>query len=396
MPDLIEVLVAGRSAASVESIAECVSGVRDIHVDSFVMTNGTVNPLAGLDNLPDILVLQADADALEQLAQLPAESRPELLVVGAVPTEAMRFAIRAGARDLVDEGNVSILVSSLQDIVDELLTGDDADRGQLIAVMNAKGGSGATFIATSLAHMAAVNGSGDTVVIDLDCQFGSLPDYLDTKPKRSFIEALAHADELDRVAIDAFAAKHSSGLHIMAPLPDMPVTVDFSIQDRMRQLFEVLRSRYRHIVVDLPRHVDDFSQPILQTADQILMVTQQSLPSIRDAVRLKTTLIREMGLDSRKLHAVVNRHTKSATIELDDVKEALGESELLLVPNHFKVVGQSIEMGLPVAEVAPNSPVTKALLRMQEKFFAKGADNTNGASVRSGSPIERLKQWSPF
>jgi hypothetical protein len=59
-------------------------------------------------------------------------------------------------------------------------------------------------------------------------------------------------------------------------------------------------------------------------------------------------------------------------------------------------VSQAIDMGLPILEVAPGSPVTKALLRMQEKFFMRGVDASNGNMVRSGSPIERLKQWSPF
>jgi pilus assembly protein CpaE len=360
------------------------------------MTNGGADPVAGLDRLPDVLILHSDADALKQLAQRPANSRPTLLVVGAVPPEAMRFAVRAGARDLVEEGDKETLAASLRDIVDDLSAEGAEDRGRITALVNAKGGSGATFLATSLAHMAAANDAGETVVIDMDCQFGSLPDYLDTRPKRSLLEALAHAGELDQVAIEAYTSVHSSGLHIMAPLPDVPATVDFSIRERMGQLIEILRSRFQHIVIDLPRHVDDFTMPILQSADHILMITQQSLPSVRDAVRLKTTLVREMGLDASKVHAVVNRHMKNASVELSDVKEALGERELILVPNHFKAVSQAIDMGLPILEVAPGSPVTKALLRMQEKFFKRGVDASNGNMVRSGSPIERLKQWSPF
>jgi pilus assembly protein CpaE len=232
------------------------------------------------------------------------------------------------------------------------------------------------------------------VVVDLDFQFGSLPHYFDRAPKRSLLDALAHVHELDRVAVEAYTAAHASGLSIMAPLPDMPTSGDFEfdIGDRVRALLPVLKSRFRQTVFDVPRHLGEVTYPVLQGADHVLMVLQQSLPSVRDAVRLKSTLVRELGIDESRVHAVVNRYHKSGTIELNDIKEALGQEKLLVVANHFKSVGQSIDMGVPIAEFAPSSPVVKGLVELAEKFTGglapTGKDRANA--------IGRLRKWSRF
>jgi pilus assembly protein CpaE len=230
--------------------------------------------------------------------------------------------------------------------------------------------------------------------MDLDFQFASLPHYFDVHPKRSFLDALAHAPELDRVAVEAYTVEHSSGVSIMAPIPDETTLADFDVNERIRTLLPILRSRYEHIIVDVPRHVDDVSTPILRASDNILIVLQQSLPSVRDAVRLKTTLVREMDIDVDRIKVVVNRHLKTGPIELSDICEALGEEALWQIPNHFKSVAQSIDMGVPIADYAPSSPVVRALTRIQMKLF--GASDNANRTLHGSEAIRRLKLWSPF
>ena len=393
----IQVLIAGRSEEGLQAIQTAIATITGVNTESLLMVNGATDPLLGMSECPDVLILHNSsniASELQSLSERPQDEIPELLIFGAnLPQEAVKFAVRAGVRDLVAEEDPGALARALSDLALEL-NADDAERSNIVAVINAKGGSGGTFIASNIAHLAAENSPGDTLIVDLDFQFASLPYYFDLAPKRSLLDALAHVNELDQVAIEAYTAEHASGLRIMSPLPDTQSTIDFDITQRILALLPILKSRYRHIVFDVPRHIDEVSSPILQNANQVLMVLQQSLPSVRDAVRLKTTLVRDVGIDDSKIHVVVNRHLKSGSIELKDIEEALGEEQLLLVPNHFKAVGQSIDIGVPISEIAPTSPVVKALSNMQTRFV--GEPSSGSQANGSSTAIERLKQWSPF
>ena len=108
--------------------------------------------------------------------------------------ESMRLAMRAGARDYLPE-NVTEddLVASLARIREEILRSGAGGTGKLIVILNGKGGSGASFLATNLAHGLVVDGGHAVTLFDLDLQFGGLYRYLDLAPKVGMIEALEAA-----------------------------------------------------------------------------------------------------------------------------------------------------------------------------------------------------------
>ena len=243
--------------------------------------------------------------------------------------------------------------------------------GRMVVVLNAKGGSGATFIASNLAHLSPTLGGEETAIVDMDFQYASLPHYLDVKPKRGLLEALANADEIDETAIGAYAVKHDSGLQVFAPMPDAQSAVDFNLADRMPKLLDIIKQRYDKVVIDLPRHLDEVSARVPQSADEVLLVMQQSLPAVHDAGRLKTVLVKELEIPEHHITVVVNRYTKNSTLDLDDLSKALDDEHLALIPNQYKLVAQSLDMGEPVVEQAPTSTVAKALVGLQGRVMGQ-------------------------
>jgi pilus assembly protein CpaE len=396
MSDKSEVLIASRSEEGLGQLKNAVSSMAGIHVEALLMTNGHHDPLAGLTHRPDVLILHADGetDSLQAIARRPEPERPALLIVAKDPQpETVKHAVRAGARDFLGEDEPRKLVRSLEELLLEMTAGGESV-GDVTSIINAKGGSGGTFITCNLGHITAQNSSGSVLVLDLDFQFASLPHYFDLTPKRSFLDALANAPDLDRVAVEAYVTEHSSGVGIMAPDPDSITSADFDITERIRTLLPILRSRYDHIFVDVPRHIDEVSSPILRASDNVLIVLQQSLPSVRDAVRLKTTLVRELAIEKDRISVVVNRHLKTSTIGIDDICDALGEQKVLQIPNHYKSVAQSIDFGVPIAEYSPSSPVVRALGRIQGRLFGETVEAKPAFPVNQA--VNRLKQWSPF
>ena len=96
------------------------------------------------------------------------------------------------------------------------------------------------------------------------------------------------------------------------------------------------------------------------------------------------------GLQS---YPTAEKHAREA---LELRSGSLGEEHLLLVPNHYKAVGQSIDMGIPILEYAPNSPVIKALSKICAKFMGEPNSFLIETDSKGSNAIERLKQWSPF
>lgn len=365
----MKILIASRSDETLQSICRRVRESGFGNPDTRLLINGDRDPLGAGARLPDVLILHAGEHIVEQLsllAERAGDRRPALVVVGEhLPTDAMKFAMRAGARDFVADLASEELPEALLRLDAELDAG--AERAQVVAVVNAKGGAGASFIAANLAHLACTAGD-DTILVDFDFQYGSLAHYLDVKPRRSLVDALAHVEELDATAVSAYVSSHESGVDLLAPTATSGcLAVDGG--GGVAALLELLGERYRRIVVDVPRHLDRAGIEVLRRADTVLLVLQQSLLAVNDAVRLKGLLIDEVGVPAGNLISVVNRHNKRSMLDLRDLTEALGGSEPALIPNQYQVASECAELGVFLAERAPNTPISKALAGLQARIM---------------------------
>jgi pilus assembly protein CpaE len=188
-------------------------------------------------------------------------------------------------------------------------------------------------------------------------------------------------------------ASHPSGLKLLAARPE-----DFrfsfeSLAEQANMLLDLLLNNFRHVVVDMPRHIDEFNAQIISRASKILMVVQQSLPHIQDATRLQQLLRDQLGISHDNLLIVVNRYNKRAEIQLTDIEKALPGSQLMTVPNQYKEVSESINLGIPMYEHARHSAVTRALVTLQTRIVGHASvAETAAASGR----ISSLLQKSPL
>jgi len=378
----MKILISSRSEKALKTIESRISGDDGYEVEGILMMNGARDPLRVVDYRPDVLLMHASehlVEELESLAARPGRDRPPIIVIGdQLPADATRHAMRAGARDFIREQDDVELVDSLRRLSMELHSDHHDGKGKTVVVVNAKGGSGGSFIATNLAHLSATVGGEDTAIVDMDFQYAPLPHYFDVKPKRGLLEALANAEEIDETAIGAYAVKHDSGLQIFAPMTDAQSSVDFNLADRLMQVLEIFRNRYDKIVIDLPRHLDEASFRVLQAADEVLLVMQQSLLAVHDAVRLKTILVNELEIPEERITIVLNRYTKNSTLDVEDVSRALDEDDLVLIPNQYKLVAQSLDMGEQVVEQAPTSAVAKALVGLQGRAMGQRPRENTG------------------
>lgn len=370
----LTLLVAGRDKTALAGL-EKVLADSPFEVNCKHVNNGHADPLHGLAEPPDVLILHVRAGSEGELAEIASQGstgRPPTIIIGpAGNTACMRLAMQTGARDYLEEPvSTPELLASLQRIEREIGESRPGHQGSLIAVVSAKGGSGASFIAVNLAHIMTAHSQARVALIDMDLQFSSLSQYLDIEPEHGLLQALDMAEQLDSVALDAYMAKHKSGLSMIGVLQDEMVLTRDIPMERFAHLLDIVRLNYDRVVVDLPRQIDDVSAAVYDRADRILVVVQQEVANVRDAVRLRNILVRQLGIAQDKIEIVVNRYDKNFQVELADIRRALNceTRDPMLVPNQYRDVSESINVGVPMMEQHRSSAVTKALMQIEARL----------------------------
>jgi pilus assembly protein CpaE len=383
----LKVLVASRDKTAlgglVGSMAPATFDVISKHV-----SNGHADPLHGLAQSPDIIVwhvgASGEADLAEIVNQTPAGRPPTIVIGPAGKTACMRLAMQGGARDYLEEPVAAgDLLASLERIQREISDLGPTPESKLVAVVSAKGGSGASFIAVNLAHIMSSHSGAHVALLDLDLQFSSLAQYLNLKPENGLLQALDMADQLDGVALDAYMAKHKSGLSMIGVLEDeMVLTRDIPL-GQFAHLLDTVQLNYDRVVVDLPRQIDDVAAAVYERADHVLLVMQQEIGNLRDAMRLRNILVRQLGLPQEKLDIVINRYDKSFQVGVTDIQRALGceDRAPMLLPNQYRDVSESINVGVPMLDHRRGSPVTKALMQLEARLAGGSRDDVPRGAI---------------
>jgi pilus assembly protein CpaE len=394
MAGTTRILIASRSPEAIERLKLLLAGAHDFRVASKLIVNGHSDPLEGLRELPDLLILRvSDNSANELEAQFrrdPAARCPLVVVSGTLDPSIMRLAMQAGARDFLTEPvEEEDLLGAIVQIASEQRVRSAPRGARKAAFVNASGGCGATFLAANIAHLLQVGSQRSTALVDLDLQFAPLAHYLDVEPTRDLFQALAAAGELDDTALRGYMIKHASGLEILAARPERAEASGDAVGENYRPLMDLLDAGFEHVVYDVPNHLDLFGLMTLERADHVVIVMQQSLPSLRNAVRLAALLRGDLAVDSERIAVVVNRYRKGAGVDLPDIERALGDLEILRVPNHFQPVSESIAMGVPLLEHARNSPVVKALREIEERVGGHGSPKQKSLFTKTFNTIMR-------
>lgn len=373
---MIRVLIASRAAAPLRALQQCLAGRSKYEVHARLISNGHTDPLHGVPFDPDLVVLRFDAEHLAELAAWNAShaaARPPLIVVGpAANAEAMRLAIRAGAKDFLAEpvaaaDLVAVLDRVHAEFAETTRRSSATPAGALHAFVGAGGGAGTSFLATNVARMLALKTGrpGDwPVLIDMDLNFSPLLHYLDLHPERGLLQALDVVTGLDEHALSGFLTSHRSGLRLLSNVHGPAVLSKDVSSEKLARLLELLVGHHDHVLVDAPHALDTLTATVFGIATHVVLVVQQSVLQVRNAVRLQQILRDELGVPTDRMRVVVNRYHKDALVQLDDVQRSLGEVEILTVPSHYRSALESTDTGVPLYDVDRDSTLVRALQKV--------------------------------
>jgi pilus assembly protein CpaE len=234
-------------------------------------------------------------------------------------------------------------------------------KGEVLAVIGARGGVGATALALSLAHLSAAGGNR-TMLLDLDLQGGTVALDLEAEPVAGLLAILESPDRVDGQLLESLARAHRLGFRVLAA--EEPVELQPKIRpESVLALLATLVATHDLVVVDLPRRLDRTVRSVLRNADRVLVVTSLSLAGLRDTRRL-AGLLAGLRAGQRPL-LVANRVGASrAEVALADFERGLEAKIDLLVPDAPAAAARAAAAALPLSAAAGKARPAGALAQL--------------------------------
>jgi pilus assembly protein CpaE len=366
-----ELRVALSSSMNTRLLAECDSPERLMADISLLRPSAII-----------VVLSQGNSEREFTLIKNVIASHPETAVITASTDTSSTLilrSMRSGAHEFLPLPVDTNEFRTVVDRIRELRLRDDATsrkHGRVVAVFSGKGGSGVSFVATNLA--AAMNGS--TLLADLNLQAGDAASFLGIDPKYSVVDFVHNRARLDDSLINSFITSHTSRMSLLAAPLEAHEAEDVKPQD-VTEILHLLRQRFDYMVLDLPHTFDSTTVAALDLADDILIVLTLDIPGIRSTNRA-IKVFNRLNYHKSKVHVVVNRWSKSIDVQLEKVEAHLDERILGLIPNDYRKVIESINLGQPLVESDPASKITLEIKRIAA-LVSGGVDNAS-AQPRKG------------
>jgi pilus assembly protein CpaE len=247
-------------------------------------------------------------------------------------------------------------------------------KGQIIAVLGAKGGVGTTTLAVNLATgLSSGDGHPSVALVDSNVLFGEVPLFLNMKPVSNSLDVSKNIERLDATYLMSILIKHPSGVHVL-PSPGRLVGDEEVLFDAMERLLALMKTMFDFVVIDSGQYLDDSSKTILRDCDRAVLVTTLSLPGLVNLKRLLDAM-RTLGCASDdRVEIVANRYSPKSGISVEEAEESLGRRIRWTIPNDYRNTMDAINSGVPLTAMAKGADVTKRLLEMASAFANQEAE----------------------
>jgi pilus assembly protein CpaE len=348
---------------------------------------------------PQILFvdLAESGDPLNDINALAEVCEPGTVVIAAGQVNDVRLY-----RDLVASGIQDYLLKPLQpDMLREAFghaqtmlnapkhVEATVDRPHsAVAVIGARGGVGASTVATSLAWLLADKEKRSTALLDLDVHFGTGALSLDLEPGRGLIDAIDNPSRIDGLFIERAMVKASDKLSVLsaeAPI-NAPLMTDgaafYQLQEEMRAAFECT-------VVDLPRGMLVQHSHLVADVQIAVIVTELTLAAARDTIRLLSWM--KANASQAHVFVIANRMHAGGQLEINrkDFEGSIERKLDYIVPFDQKLAAQAAKLGKPLVEAGKNSKTVAPIVALVAEIAAsvdEGADDA-APKTRKGTSL---------
>ncbi|MFI4966770.1 MAG: CpaE family protein [Caulobacterales bacterium] len=351
---------------------------------------GTLERLLGVGKADaDLIVIDADAWAppalaagIEALTHCPAP--PPVLLVGThLPTSVVRSLLRLARSDVLDAPyapeNITAAIAALMVEKTAVAAPAAAPAGAVArcwAVTGAVGGSGATTLAIEIANQLCARQAKEKSVclIDLNLADGSAAAYLGSTPAMRLGDLAAAAERLDASMLQAFVTPVTKQLDLLAAARD-PLAFDAVPREAILRMLEIACESYDWVILDMPRHRRAWSLEALGGCDEVLVVSELTVPALLAARSLSDEIERDIG-SGEKPKIVLNRLAArmfGPAPSMAEAERALQRKAEAGVSSDWEAAAASVNLGGPIATHRPKSKIVKDVQSLVERLARQPA-----------------------
>lgn len=325
---------------------------------------------------PNVIVLETMSDAATLIGHLDTLSEScdpgtKVVVIGHVNDVQLY-------RELLRRGVSEYLIAPLETLdllrtLSELYIAPEARHlGRVIAVVGAKGGVGASTVAHNMSWAIARNLDASTVIVDLDIAWGTAGLNFNQDPPQGIAEAVFAPERLDSNLLDRLLSRCSDNLALLAAPAVLDRTIDLD-EDALEQLLELLRASVPCIVLDVPHQWSSWVKRTLIGADEIVVVAEPELASLRNAKNI-VDLSRATRPNDAVARLVLNKVgvPKRPEINAAEFSKALGVDVLCTIPFDAQLFGTAANNGQMIAEVQAGSKASEAFTQIASALTGRG------------------------
>ena len=304
-----------------------------------------------------IVDLESDPHIGLKFVQFLMESRiaPAIMAAGRnLTSDLLLRALQAGVMEIVQKPASSADLAAALERVNKKTghKGADAPQGsepaKALALFAAKGGMGTTSLAVNLAIEIHRLTRQKTLLLDLDLELGETALLLGMDPQFSLVDLIRNMHRVDQGLLASYIEHHDSGIDLLAA-PFQPADYETVSRDRVRQVVGFLKQQYDWVVMDTPKSFHPASIGVLEEADETLLITNPTLPAIRNISR-SLPLVNQLATSAgrRPLRLIVNRFSPDELISVDEIEDTVGIEVYHTIRNDFKALMESTNEGRPI------------------------------------------------
>ena len=356
-----------------KSILDVLKGMPDVQA---VQSYGSMlekGPLS-VKSSPNIIILDDMAEGVDfsqKLAGLRrAFSQASIFVVSPDKSaekiiEVMKMGV---AEYLVTPVSDRILENAIEEVRLKLANAGQIARGSVYSFISSKGGLGSTVVAVNTAIALAMNKRQAVALCDMSFQSGDASVLLDIVPQTTIYDICQNFHRIDVSFLRGSMVKHNSGLDFLAA----PVNQEESeaiTAEHVARILDLAKKLYDQVIVDCTSmFIDDCTVEALKASEKIFVITDLSVPAVRNTARL-CKLVEKMGINPTRLHITVNRYIKGGTLSIEEVEKSLNRRIFWLFPNDFNDIVSSINRGIPIVKNQAGAPFSRNVLEFTEKLL---------------------------
>jgi pilus assembly protein CpaE len=246
----------------------------------------------------------------------------------------------------------------------------------MAAVIGARGGVGASTLATSLAWLMGDKASRSTALLDLDIHFGTGALSLDLEPGRGLTDAIENPGRIDGLFIERAMVRANDRLCVLsaeAPI-NQPMLTDGSA---FFQLQEEIRHAFEGTVIDFPRNVLVQYPHLLNEVHVIVLAVEFTLASTRDTIRVLSWL--KANAPQARVIVAANKFVATGVeVSRKDFESSIERKVDVVLPFDPKTAAQAAKLGQPLAKVAKSSKLATAFNQLLKLTLEQAEASESG------------------